>query len=371
VKIPMKRFTLLIAPLALLLVTSIAWAQSGGGYDLTWWTVDGGGATASGGDYTLIGTAGQPEPGPALSGGDFTLIGGFWFGEGAAPSCDAPLTGVSLSGPNSGDTGQTLTFTASPQPANADTPINYTWSNDGLVGGQGTNQATYRWDSAGAKTVQVTANNCGGQDFSASQPVTISSACAKPLTNVSITGLDSGYTDANYDFTAAPTPNDATTPLTYTWSADGLISGQSTYQATYSWAITGVHAISVTAENCGGSATTHHTITLSAQPSNCDYPITGVTIDGPSSGSKDTDIAFTAVVQTSNGTATPPVAYAWSSDGLVSGQSTAVATYRWNQAGSYVIAVSAGNCGGSKNDTHAIEIDGKKKIYLPLIMRNK
>jgi len=68
-------------------------------------------------------------------------------------TCPNPLTGVSLSGPSSGNTGQTLTFTASPQPADATTPINYTWSTDGLVSGQGTATAAYSWDTAGTKTV--------------------------------------------------------------------------------------------------------------------------------------------------------------------------------------------------------------------------
>lgn len=61
----------------------IALAQSGGEYDLTWSTVDGGGATFStGGDYTLGGTTGQPDAG-LLTGGDYALVGGFWGG--AAP----------------------------------------------------------------------------------------------------------------------------------------------------------------------------------------------------------------------------------------------------------------------------------------------
>jgi len=68
-----------------LLVVGVVAAQTGGGYDLTWWTVDGGGGAATGGGYTLTGTAGQPEPGPALSGGGYTLTSGFWPGEGDAP----------------------------------------------------------------------------------------------------------------------------------------------------------------------------------------------------------------------------------------------------------------------------------------------
>ena len=68
------------ALLALLLVTPVALAQSGDGYDLSWSTVDGGGYTfSSGGDYELGGTAGQHDAGCA-SGGDYTICGGFWPG---------------------------------------------------------------------------------------------------------------------------------------------------------------------------------------------------------------------------------------------------------------------------------------------------
>ena len=59
--------------------TATAQAQSGGGYDLTWWTADGGGGAASGGGYALNGTIGQPDAG-TLTGGGYTLAGGFWGG---------------------------------------------------------------------------------------------------------------------------------------------------------------------------------------------------------------------------------------------------------------------------------------------------
>jgi hypothetical protein len=44
-----KSWRLVLALLALLLLGSAALAQSGGGYDLTWSTVDGGGRTWSSG----------------------------------------------------------------------------------------------------------------------------------------------------------------------------------------------------------------------------------------------------------------------------------------------------------------------------------
>ncbi len=88
-------------------------------------------------------------------------------------ACDFPLAGVSVSGPGTGYTGEDLVYTASPSPANASLPIDYTWSTDGLVGGQGTDQATYNWDSGGWKTVRVTARNCGDTPHSDEMQVQI------------------------------------------------------------------------------------------------------------------------------------------------------------------------------------------------------
>ncbi len=69
---------LILMALAALIGASTASAQSGGGNDLTWSTLDGGGCTFSaGGGYQLGGTIGQPDAG-ALSGGGYTLTGGFW-----------------------------------------------------------------------------------------------------------------------------------------------------------------------------------------------------------------------------------------------------------------------------------------------------
>jgi hypothetical protein len=82
----MKHFTMtgrttVLVTIALLLIVSTALARSG--YDLSWWTVDGGGGTASGASYTLGGTIGQPDAG-ILTGGNYTLGGGFWGGGVAA-----------------------------------------------------------------------------------------------------------------------------------------------------------------------------------------------------------------------------------------------------------------------------------------------
>lgn len=68
-------------------------------YSIEWFTVDGGGGTSSGGNYTLSGTMGQPDAG-TLSGGSYTLEGGFWPGL-VVPSTTSGLTlFIQLSGAN-------------------------------------------------------------------------------------------------------------------------------------------------------------------------------------------------------------------------------------------------------------------------------
>ncbi|MEZ5064957.1 MAG: FlgD immunoglobulin-like domain containing protein [bacterium] len=55
-------------------------AQTGGEFDLSWSTIDAGGASwLAGGDFLLGGTSGQPDAG-VLTGGEFVLAGGFWGG---------------------------------------------------------------------------------------------------------------------------------------------------------------------------------------------------------------------------------------------------------------------------------------------------
>lgn len=81
----MRNLGLIIAMTALLILIALsqsssiapASAQSGGGYDLTWNTFDGGGGTSTGSGYSLSGTIGQADAG-TMSGGGYTLNGGFW-----------------------------------------------------------------------------------------------------------------------------------------------------------------------------------------------------------------------------------------------------------------------------------------------------
>jgi hypothetical protein len=77
---------LIRAALTVVLAALPARAALADTFDLNWWTVDGGGdMNTVGGTFTLSGTIGQPDAGPAMTGGGFSLTGGFWLA--ATPTC--------------------------------------------------------------------------------------------------------------------------------------------------------------------------------------------------------------------------------------------------------------------------------------------
>lgn len=79
---------------SVLVCSSAATPQSGGGYDLSHAVVAGGGGHASGGQFTLDGTSGQSAAGSVSGGGLFNLRAGFWAFEQLSPTSST----VSISG---------------------------------------------------------------------------------------------------------------------------------------------------------------------------------------------------------------------------------------------------------------------------------
>jgi hypothetical protein len=71
----LKKQGILVTLLVLVLIVSSSWGQ----YELSWYTIDGGGGRSSGGPYELVGTIGQPDAAWS-KGGNFELLGGFWPG---------------------------------------------------------------------------------------------------------------------------------------------------------------------------------------------------------------------------------------------------------------------------------------------------
>jgi hypothetical protein len=98
----MKRLIIpsILVPIVLVLLIGISTANAQhtndpaapqSGYDLSWYTIDGGGAmNSNGGSYSLGGSIGQPDAG-SLSGGSYQLNGGFWGGASINYSIYLPL----------------------------------------------------------------------------------------------------------------------------------------------------------------------------------------------------------------------------------------------------------------------------------------
>jgi hypothetical protein len=63
----------------ILLLVILTATVASGQYELSWYTIDGGGGQSSGGDFAVIGTIAQPDAAWS-SGGDYELLGGFWTG---------------------------------------------------------------------------------------------------------------------------------------------------------------------------------------------------------------------------------------------------------------------------------------------------
>ena len=69
-------------------------------YSISWFTIDGGGGTSSGGIYSLSGTIGQPDANNTpMTGGAYSLTGGFWALPVAVQVIGAPTLTISPAAP--------------------------------------------------------------------------------------------------------------------------------------------------------------------------------------------------------------------------------------------------------------------------------
>lgn len=171
----MKRLNIVFAIVALVMVgTLVASAQSGGGYDLSWYTVGSGGYMWSQGNgYDLGGAIGQAESQGPATGGGYNLQGGFWHPV-CSPqsvtinlSCSAPiltLSWASIDANISYDIYRNTTPYFEPSPANRiHTTTGESWNDPEGCGATGQNYYyVVRSTCIGA---HADANNCGEFDF--------------------------------------------------------------------------------------------------------------------------------------------------------------------------------------------------------------
>ena len=62
-----------------MIILLFIWEYTTADFSISWYTIDGGGGTSSGGPYELSGTIGLPDA-DYLDSGDYELLGGFWVG---------------------------------------------------------------------------------------------------------------------------------------------------------------------------------------------------------------------------------------------------------------------------------------------------
>lgn len=281
------------------------------------------------------------------------------------------LTDIMVDGPMTGTVGMTYTFTAMVSPDDATTPILYVWDADELVllddtTDELTNAVGLRWETVGTKAITVSAFNDVGLPVTATTTIVITDngdPQPVPLSGVTVSGPASGIIGEFYTFSAEVSPDNAATPITYTWQADDqpeLISSPLASTQGFTWEVTGTKTITLTADNGVGDPVQDTTTIVINEPPP-PVALTGVTVSGPASGNVDTDYTFTATASPDD--ATTPVTFTWQADnqatigplpadGLSESQS-----FTWELSGTKMITVTADNgLGEPVQDTLTITI---------------
>lgn len=175
------------------------------------------------------------------------------------------------------------------------------------------------------------------------------------MTDVEISGDQTGYLEERILFTATVSPNDSITPITYRWEATGQTPVEHTSdimdQIYYTWDEFGTKAITVTATNLFGSVVDTHYIDIVQK-----VPI--VSLSGPVIGSVGAMNVFTATVFPVD--VIQPITYTWQASGQLpitheSGISDVV-SYVWDDPGTQVITVTAKNLIGSTVDIFSLPV---------------
>ncbi|MEM7032676.1 MAG: alkaline phosphatase D family protein [Chloroflexota bacterium] len=278
---------------------------------------------------------------------------------------------VTIAGADDGLTGLIYSFVANVSPDGSTTPFSYTWIiddyDDAITQLGGTNaQIAINWQTAGAKTVLVVASNgsfavTNSHTINIQEPVNVIS-----VESVDVQGPNAGFIDTTYTFTATSLPNNATTPIAYTWQAtdqpDLTQSNTHSDNLSYSWSTAGTKTITVTANNGGTEVMDVYAITIS-EPEVV-TGLTAINIDGPLIGALNATYAFTSSVLPND--ATTPIEYTWqvsdqndvvASDGYQNSQS-----YSWSTPGLKNVVVTAVNDASTVVDTFVINILNSSEI---------
>lgn len=207
----------------------------------------------------------------------------------------------------------------------------YNWAGPGIASGGATANPTV--NAPGVYNVTVTASGC-----SATASVTISQNTTPPA----VTGSTSG-TITCVTATAQAIASTAASPVSYTWSGPGIVSGGAT--GTVVANAGGVYSYTVT--NTANGCKTTGNVTV---PQSSGMPAVAASTSG-------TITCTTTTAQAIASTTTTPVSYSWTGPGIVSGGTTSSPVV--NAGGTYAYTVTntsngcttTGNVSVSQNTT--------------------
>ncbi len=276
------------------------------------------------------------------------------------------MQGLVITGAEQGAVGESIPFTTTVSPADASTPITYTWEATGQPPmehvGEIIDTIELTWEETGSKAITVTASNAGGSIID-THLIEIENAV--PI--VGLEGPEAGKVGESYTFTASVLPEEVLQPITYTWQASGqeLIThtGGLSDTISYTWGMLGTQAITVTAANIYGSTSMTRLMLIRMPPD-------GVTLDGPAEGFTGVEYSFMAEVWPI--TTTLPITYSWTVDGgeaiIHTGGLADVLPVTWETPGEHTVSVTAANPAGSVAETWTVTIYAR--VFLPVSLKN-
>jgi len=200
------------------------------------------------------------------------------------------------------------------------TPVSYNWTGPGITGGSTTASATVNAGGTYNYTVTNNSNQClTVGSVSVTQNNTLPSVAASASGSINCTTT-----------TVQTIASTTSTPVSYTWTGPGIVSGANTASATVNVGGTYDYTATNTFNQCSVSGSV--SVTQSS----------GVpAVTASASGSLNCQITSTTVVAS---TTASPVTYTWSGPGITAGSGNATATV--NLGGNYIYTVTntSNNC---------------------------
>lgn len=272
----------------------------------------------------------------------------------------SPPSEVIVTGTNSGYMNSDYTFIANTNPITVTRPLTYTWSATGQptvvnAGEDLEDQATFRWNSTGTKTVTVVVDHRWGSVSQSFDIVILSSSTNVSPTAVELSGEMYAKVDTPTQLIANLTPANTSQLVTYEWEVTDLGTithfGGANDTIDLEWSTPGSKQVTVTATNNFGSVSNSFTVEVGIPP-------TSITLQGPSVGEHRTLIGFEADVLPLD--VTGPITYTWRAvdyDQVIrSGGVTDQMIYEWEYSAPQNVAVMAETPWGKVVDYLAIQI---------------